>query len=82
MVLDRNDKLINLVEIKYSNSEYIITKDYYNHLFERMSSFNYLRKTTKSVTTIFVSTYGVKQNEYSSFLQNNVTLDDLFFIVV
>jgi AAA+ ATPase superfamily predicted ATPase len=78
LVIDRNDRIINLCEMKYSNNEYVITKDYDMTLRRRRGLFIEETKTRKTVHTTLITTYGVKRNEYRDSIQSEVVLDDLF----
>ena len=44
----------------------------------KIESFKRLTKTRKAIQVVFVTTYGVRQNAYSSIIQGQVTLDELF----
>lgn len=78
LVIDRSDMTVNLCEIKYSNQPFTITKQYYDTLQTKLSDFLNETKTRKSIMTTFITTYGLKPNEYSSHVQSEVVLDDLF----
>ncbi|MBR2289003.1 MAG: AAA family ATPase [Clostridia bacterium] len=78
LVIDRKDHVIDLCEIKYSEREYAIDKDYDVKLRSRRESFREHTKTKKTVQIIFISTYGLKQNKYSGLVSGQVVLDDLF----
>jgi len=78
LVIDRKDQIINLCEMKYSVKEYEITKEYMKKLLLRKDLFEKITKTKKAIHLTMVSTYGIKQNEYSEIIQNEVTMDDLF----
>ena len=78
LVIDRKDHVIDLCEIKYSEDEYLIDKSYDMTLRSRRESFREHTKTKKTVQIIFISTYGLKQNKYSSLVSGQVVLDDLF----
>ena len=78
LVIDRSDMTVNLCEIKYSNQPFTITKQYYDTLQTKLSDFLSETKTRKSIMTTFITTYGLKPNEYSSHVQSEVVLDDLF----
>ena len=78
LVIDRNDQIINLCEMKYSKDEYIITKSYNDILSKRYMIFTSETKTRKTVHTTMITTVGVKQNTYSGNIQSEVTLHDLF----
>ena len=78
MLIDRNDQIINLCEMKYSLFEYAIDADYEKSLRNKKSAFIDATKTRKAVHITMVTTYGVRQNSHSGIVQSEVTLDDLF----
>ena len=78
LLIDRADNVINLCEMKFSSDEFVITKEYEETLRRRMSLFKKVTKTKKSLSYVFVTTYGVRQNPYSGIVQHQVTLDGLF----
>jgi hypothetical protein len=78
LVIDRNDRIINLCEVKYAADEFTITKDINNNLRKKRSVFMEETKTRKTVHVTFITTYGVKYNEYQGNIQSEVTMDDLF----
>lgn len=77
-VIDRRDQTINLCEMKFSQGEFEITKQYYEHLRKRSELFRSATKTRKALHQTFVTTYGLKKNMYSGTIQSEVVLDDLF----
>lgn len=78
LVIERADNTINLCEMKFSEGEYAITKDYDLVLRNKTQRFIEETKTRKSVQLTFVTTYGVKKGMYAGCVQNEVVLDDLF----
>jgi AAA+ ATPase superfamily predicted ATPase len=78
LLIDRRDQTINLCEIKFSQSEYEITKQYDEHLRKRIEEFRSVTKTRKALHQTFITTYGVKKNMYQAIVQSEVVLDDLF----
>jgi len=78
LIIDRRDNTINLCEMKFSKTKYAVTKKYYETLNEREEIFRQKTKTSKSLRTTLITSLGVKQNMYSSVVQNEVVLDDLF----
>ena len=78
MLIDRNDEVINICEIKYSSDEYAITDAYEETLRNRASLFKKVTNTKKALQHTFITTYGLKQNKYSGMIQSEVTMDDLF----
>ncbi len=80
LLIDRNDAVINLCEMKFSISEFSIDKKYAETLRNRIGIFRSETKTKKSVFLTMITTYGIAKNEYSELVQNELTLDDLFVI--
>jgi len=78
LLIDRADNIVNLCEIKYANTQYIITKDYEEKLREKIEVFRQKIAPRKAIHLLMLTTFGVKQNLYSGIVQNEVTLDDLF----
>ena len=78
LLIERNDNVINLCEMKFSNSEFVIDKDYDKVLRNKRSAFKTESKTRKTIHITMVTTYGVKRNIYSGNIQSEVTLNDLF----
>jgi len=78
LVIDRNDNIVNLCEIKFSSEEYLIDKKFHESLRNKRTAFKYSTKTRKSVQTTMITTYGLKRNEYSGEIYSQVLLDDLF----
>lgn len=78
LVIDRKDQTVNLCEMKYSIAEFVIDKKYEGVLRNKLAAFLSETKTRKSLQLTFVTTYGVKANTYSSRIQSEVLLEDLF----
>lgn len=78
LVIDRRDQTINLCEMKFSQSEFEITKQYDQTLRTQAEIFRSATKTRKALHRTFITTYGVKKNMYSGNVQSEVLLDDLF----
>ena len=78
LVLDRSDRVINLCEMKFSETPYVMTKEYEAKLRNRMAIFGAETHTTKSLATTMVTTYGVMPGIHSGIVQSEVVMDDLF----
>jgi len=77
-IIDRNDNVINVCEIKFSRKEFVITKDYDKDLRNKVWTFVEKTRTKKSVHITMLTTYGLTHNEYWNNIQSEVLLDDLF----
>lgn len=78
MIIERADRLINLCEIKYTQSEYVITSDEDRKMRQRISAFVRKCKTRHGILPTWITPYGLYANEYSSNVQYQITMDDLF----
>ena len=78
LLIDRKEQVINLCEMKYSLSEYIIDAEYEQKLRNKKSAFINATNTRKAVHLTMVTTFGIKANAHSGIVQNEITLDDLF----
>ena len=78
LLIERNDKIINLCEMKYVQEQFVIDKKQDEILRNKRAAFKYEAKTNKPVHLTMITTYGVKHNEYWNNIQSEVTMDDLF----
>ncbi|MDR2653473.1 MAG: AAA family ATPase [Prevotellaceae bacterium] len=78
LLIERNDKVINLCEMKFANSQFVITKKYDEILRNKQEAFRNETKTNKTLHLTMITTYGVKHNEYWGNIRSEVTMDDLF----
>ena len=78
LVIERNDKVINLCEIKYANEEFTIDKNLDDNLRHKRGAFKYETKTRKAVHQTMITTYGIKHNMYWNNIQSEVVANDLF----
>ena len=78
LLIDRNDGIINLCEMKFSEDIYLIDKEEDEKLRRRKSVFQQVAKTRKAIHTTMITTYGVAHNGYWNNIQSEVTMDDLF----
>ncbi|HRI61504.1 MAG TPA: ATP-binding protein [Saprospiraceae bacterium] len=79
LLLDRKDNCINLIEIKFSNDEFMIDKKYAVVLRTKRQIFTEKTGTRKSVFLTMLTTFGVKNNDhYLSLIQNQLTIGVLF----
>ncbi|MEZ4885690.1 MAG: ATP-binding protein [Chitinophagales bacterium] len=79
LVIDRNDHVINLFEIKFYKEEFTLTKEYASKLRKKMGVFQQVTKTKKQLFYMMVTTFGLKKNQHSiGLITKDLTLDDLF----
>lgn len=78
MLIDRNDNIINICEMKFCNGPFAIDKQYAKVLSNKRQAFETVTKTRKGLHLTFITTEGVAHNSYWNDIQSEVTLDDLF----
>ena len=78
LLIDRNDNVINLCEMKFSVAEFVIDKKYDEALRNKKAAFVRETKTRKAIHQTMITTYGVRRNEYSGQIQSEAKMDDLF----
>jgi len=78
LVISRRDGYIHICEMKFSRSEYEITKAYSQNLQNKVERFILDTKCEDAIILTFITSCGVKQNAYSYLAQRSITLEDLF----
>ncbi|MBY0426149.1 MAG: ATPase, partial [Cytophagales bacterium] len=78
-VIDRSDNCINVMELKFYDSVFEITKNYAEQLMEKVSIFKAKNRLKKNVFITILTANGVKRNEYYlSTITNELKIEDLF----
>jgi AAA+ ATPase superfamily predicted ATPase len=78
LVIDRKDGIINLCEMKFSISPFIIDKKYDAILRNKVGVFKTETATRKSIFITLITTFGLQTNAYSGNVQNDFMMDILF----
>lgn len=78
LLIQRNDNVINMCEIKFTSDDFTVDKNYYRVLLSRPNQIRKLVSPKISILSTLITTFGLKQNEYSNSFTNVVTMDDLF----
>lgn len=78
LLIERADHLINLCEIKYSQSPYTITKEEELHIRTRMADFVEETGVRHGILPTLITTFGIRPNAHSAIAQVQLTMDDLF----
>lgn len=78
MLIVRKDQVINLCEMKYSGSEFIISESINRSIQNKIHDFVSVTGTKAAIYPTLVTTYGIVPNAYSSNIQSVVTMNDLF----
>ena len=78
LLIVRKDQVINLCEMKYSDSEFIADAAFDRDLKRKISDFCKMTKTKYAIYSTLVTTYGVLNNAYANELQAVITGEELF----
>jgi len=78
LLIVRKDQVINLCEIKYSGSEYMITKKVDESIHRKIHDLNIQAKNKYAIFPTLITTYGVVKNSYSNNIVSVITMEDLF----
>jgi hypothetical protein len=65
LLIDRNDQIINLIETKFHNVAFTISKDYAEKLREKIRVFQESTQTKKQIFLTLITTFGLRHNKYS-----------------
>lgn len=78
LVLDRNDNVINLVEIKFSIHEFTISKEYEKKLQQKIAAYMLAHPSKKAVWLVMLTTYSLATVRNAALVHNSLTMDVLF----
>jgi len=78
LLISRKDQVINLCEMKYSTSEYVVDAEFVRSMNRRISDFRTITGTRYAIHPTLVTTYGIFRNAYATEIQAVITTDDLF----
>lgn len=78
LLIVRRDQVINLCEIKYSDSDYTITKKVDESIRNKISDLRIATGTRYAIFPTIITTYGLVENSYSGNVSSVITMDDLF----
>jgi len=78
MIIDRADNTTNICEMKFSDNDFEIDKDYDSILRNKMQVFRNETKTRHSLRLTMITVYGVAHTKYWNTIQNDLTAEDLF----
>ena len=79
LLLDRQDRCINICEMKFSGNEFAIDKKYAAELDMKVNVFRTETGTKKTLFPTMITTYGTRKNEhYLGRIQAEIVMEDLF----
>ena len=78
MLIDRDDRVANVCEIKYYGGEFAIDKQCDLELRNKIDAYIAQCGRRRNPHLTIITTYGLRQNMYSGAVQSVVTGDQLF----
>ena len=78
LLIVRRDRVVNVCEMKFSASEYALTKRDDEAMRNRINDIQLSTHTSFALHPTLVTTYGLRTNKYSGSIQSVITADDLF----
>lgn len=78
LVIDRNDNVVNLCEIKFYNDKFQIGENYANTLRRKETQFKTVTGTKKGVHTIMLTTWGIEGKHAIGLVTKSLTMECLF----
>lgn len=78
LIIDRDDRVVNLCEMKFSRSEFQISSEYARKIETRVEQILTLKKGVGAIQPVLITTYGLKQGASSKVFSKVLTMDDLF----
>lgn len=78
LVIKRADKIIHLVEMKFSENRFNITKNYEQQLIERRQLFAEQTGIGRGLVFTFITPNGLSSGSHSQIVHSQLTAEDLF----
>ena len=78
LLINRNDNVVNMCEIKFYNEDFVTSREYYKKIASRVNKIHEELPKKYAVHSTLITTYGLVYNEYSGAFQQVITLEDLF----
>ena len=78
LVIDRDDRVINVCEMKFSRKEYSVSSGYARKIEDRIEKVREFSHRKGNIISVLITTYGIKNNEFSGRFPKVITMEDLF----
>lgn len=78
MLIVRKDQIINVCEMKYSESDYVPNLEFDKAMRRKISDLQKATKTKYAIHSTLITTYEVAANQYSGNIQSIISGDELF----
>ena len=77
LIIDRADDVVNVCEMKFCQSEYVVTKSYADKINKRMLALENVF-VGKTLRPTLITSAPARHNEYADVFVSMICLDDLF----
>ncbi|MEM6698219.1 MAG: hypothetical protein AAF599_07470 [Bacteroidota bacterium] len=79
IIIDRNDQIINLIEVKFYNAEFVVNATFAKALRKKATIFKHHTNTKKQLSWVLLSTFGILDSKYSNdLIEQSINMDVLF----
>lgn len=78
MLLKRQDRRIDLIEMKFYNKSYAISRSYRDQMINKKDVFEEEVDPDEALALVMITTKGLKKNTHSNILTDHFTMDVLF----
>ena len=78
LIFDRKDQVVNVFEIKFSESLFTVNSSYLLNLMNKLEQFKQSTQIKKAVNLTMITTYGLAENENKGMVPFQLTMEDLF----
>jgi uncharacterized protein len=78
LLLDRKDNVVNIIEAKFSDDQYSISKDYAEKLRKKKTMVQQFFKPSKKVWLTMLTTFGLSSHKNAEMVHTVLTLESLF----
>lgn len=79
MLFDRDDGVVTICEIKYTQEPFVIDKNYAKNLQNKMSTYKMQTHSKKQIHLVFITNNGIKENLYRDELADKIVILEDFF---
>ena len=78
MLIERADNVLDICEMKYSQTSYALTSGYRNTLLNKAGRLSDETAGKQAVHIVMVTVNGLVRNQYTDIINNEITIEDLF----
>ena len=78
MLIERNDNVINMCEMKFYGDEFTVNSEYFRTIMRRQEILSEEISKRTAIHSTLITTFGLVYNEYSGVFSRVITLNDLF----